>query len=250
MVVQECDFRKVFSGLDDSVMLSCLAPGFESLLKAGCNEVTQCADKGYETKIPPLFRFTICLRCFPLLSVWIALLGRAYVPNSGLGTILQELMCHLLMPSISICSFFADKGLTVNQPTVFSPLRFLFVIYFKKDETFLVKERLQSPLGNAAFNQYISGTILCDISDMLPLNELLRQKCNCTVLISFKLWTDSGSPVKELTNTATKVLGLSSFCFFDGISPVPSVVNSILKLLLPQLISAQCFFIQCDIICL
>lgn len=144
-------------------MLSCLVPGFESLLKTGCSEVTQCADKGYETKIPPLFRFIVCLRCFSLLSVWIPLLGRVYVPNSGLGTVLQELIYHTPMPSISVCRFFVNKGLTVNQPTVLCPLRFLSVIYFKKVATFPVKERLQSPLGNAAFNPYIRGTIPCDL---------------------------------------------------------------------------------------
>lgn len=72
--------------------LSCLVPGSESLLKTGCSEVAQYAGKGHETKISPLFTFVVGLRCFSLLSVWIPLLGRAYVPNSGLGTILQELM--------------------------------------------------------------------------------------------------------------------------------------------------------------
>lgn len=124
--------------------------------------MAQCADKGHETKILPLLRFIACLRCFSLLSLWILLLGRAYVPNSGLGTILQELMYPMPMPSISICRFFVDKGLTVNQPTVLSPLNFL-KICFKKAETFLVKERLQSSLGNAAFSLCIRGTIPCDI---------------------------------------------------------------------------------------
>lgn len=63
------------------MMLSCLVPGFESLLKTGCSEVVQCADKGHETKIPHLFRFIVCSRCFSLLSVWIPLLVRAHVPN-------------------------------------------------------------------------------------------------------------------------------------------------------------------------
>lgn len=169
------------------MMLSCLVPDFESLLKTGCSEVAQCGDKEHETKISPLFRCLVCLRCFSLLSGWIPLLGSAYVPNSGLGPILQELMHHMVMPSISICRFFVVKGLTVNQPTVLSPLRYLLDIYFKKVETFLVKERLQRSLGNAAFIPCIRGTIPCDIQDMLLLSELLRQKQTCRVLISFKV---------------------------------------------------------------
>lgn len=71
---------------------------------------------------------------------------------------------------------------------------------------------------------------------MLPPSVLVGQKPNCGAPISFEVRTDSGSAVKELKNIAIKALVLSSLYLFNGIFAAPSVVNSILKLLLVQLL--------------
>lgn len=67
------------------MMLSCLVPGFESLLKTGCSEVTQCADKGYETKIPPSFQIYSLFKVFFLTFCVDSTSGKSLCTKLKLG---------------------------------------------------------------------------------------------------------------------------------------------------------------------